>query len=172
MGVGGPVFEFSSGSLWAGREQFCVRYQVQSMQILFPCDHNCPNMVSVASCLVPRQCRVQRQRLGFASQRKRPGGLTLKAMSMCFRIPCAKKTFNLPTACVFGYSMLPQGNDSAGESPRINSSFFNAGGTALLQKVAPESWFQPMNAAISLDESLCQGALDDANSQPHERPRI
>ena len=79
--------------------------------------------------------------------------------------PCAQKRINLPTACWFRYNMLLQGSDSVGESSHVNVSTSTAHGTALLQKVAPENWFQRMNVVISMDESLCQGGHHDANSQ-------
>ena len=101
----------------------------QAMEIL-------SSFMVVFAPTLPGQCRVQRQHLGHASQRKRPGGLTLKAMSLCCWRPCAKKTFNLPTACLFRYNTLPQGSDSVGKASRINSSFPIAGGTALMHKKA------------------------------------
>ena len=88
----------------------------------------------------------------------------------CFCIPCAKKTFKLPTACLFCYNLLPQGSDSMGESSCINLQFSNVSGAALTQKVAPANWYQCMSVVISVDDSLCHGALNDTNSQPRERP--
>ena len=147
------MFEYSGASLCAGREQLCARHQVQAMQILSPCGHICPNMVHVVgTCLVLRKCRAPHQHLGHASKLKWPGGLTLKAMPKCFRIPCAKKTFTLPTAFLLSYNMLPRGSDFVGESSHIDLSF-SKGGTALLQKVAPENWFQCMNVVLGVDES-------------------
>ena len=167
MGVGGPVFEYSGGSLRSDREQSCGRHQVQSMQILPHCGRVYPKIVNVGRCSVPKQCRAQRQRLGPASQHKRPRMLTLKAVCLRIRYGALRKQPLCPQPV--SYSMLPQGSDSVGESSHSNS---NAGGTPLMQKVASENWFQCRNVAISLDESLCQGGHHDANSQPRERPRI
>ena len=109
-------------------------------------------------------CQSNAERSTGIKGTKRPGGVTWNAMSMFFRIPCAKNRFKLPTACLFSYKVLPQGSDSGGESSHTDLLFSN-GGTALLQKVAPalDNWFQRMSVVIGVDESLCQEGHDDAN---------
>ena len=80
-------------------------------------------------------------------------------------MPRAKKTLHLPTACFFRCNMLPQGSNLVGESSHTNSSL-RLVGTAQMQKIAAENWFPRRNFAMSVDDSLCQGGHNDANSQP------
>ena len=109
-------------SLCAGTGQSCVRRQVQAMQVLSRCVVvYAPTwlMSEVAWCQNNAGCSASIW--DIASRHKRPSGLTWKAM--CFCMPCAKKIFNVPTACFFRCNMLFQGRVSVGESSYIKTPF-------------------------------------------------
>ena len=109
-------------SLSAGTGQPCVRRQVQAMQVPSRCVVVfAPTwlMSEVAWCQNNAGCSASIW--DVASRHQRSSGLTWKAM--CFCMPCAKKIFNVPTACFFRCNMLFQGRVSVGESSHIKTLF-------------------------------------------------